>query len=285
MKRWVVLMTLMVAGQAQAGIRNYVAPIERSNWHLEQASPLQCVLTHEIPAYGKAVFVSRASKDLNLNFTLQMRRKPDRTTEAWVRSVAPSWRPGVPPREIAQLTYYRHFDGELPKQEAWVMLTELEQGMQPTFFYRDWHSPDQVAVGLSSANFAPSYQAFVQCLDSLLPFGYEDIAFSVLHYQEKDGELTQDSQRRVDQIIQYLVLDPSVELVLTDTYTDSFRSKATNQAITNQQAEQLKDYLLRAGIPEERIIASAHGEQRHIASNRTQAGRDLNRRVVVRMEY
>ncbi|MBY6185875.1 OmpA family protein [Marinobacter hydrocarbonoclasticus] len=285
MIRWTGLLMLLLSSAAQGGIRNYVAPIEGSMWELEQSSPLQCVLTHEIPRYGKAVFVSRASKQLNLNFTLEMRRKPDVTTEAWVRSIAPAWRPGVPPREIGALTYYRHFNGELPKQEAWLMLTELEQGMQPTFFYQDWYSPDQVAVGLSSANFGPSYRDFVNCLDSLLPFGYEDIAFSILHYQEKDGDLTRESKRRIDQIIQYLQLDPAVELVLTDTYTDNHRSKATNQAITQQQANSLKTYLMQSGISESRIIASAHGEQRHIASNRTAQGRDLNRRVVVRVEY
>ncbi|GAA4885917.1 flagellar protein MotY [Ferrimonas pelagia] len=282
MRRWALALVLISCG-SHGGIQHYAAPIEQAQWQLETSSPLQCVLSHEIPRYGKARFISRAHKQLNLNFSLQMLRKPEKLTPVTLRSVAPAWRPGVTAKTLTQLSYYSHFDGELGRKDAWMMIGELEQGMQPTFFYQDWHSERPVSVGLSVANFGPGYQAFVECVDGLLPYSFDDIAFTVLHH-DKSGALTRDSEQRLQRIIDFLELDLSADLVLIDTYTDSYSSEVTNMALTRQQANELKAMLISEGIPERRILTQGHGEKRHIASNRTERDRQLNRRVMIRIE-
>ncbi|TKB50238.1 OmpA family protein [Ferrimonas sediminicola] len=280
-----VIVGAMLSCSASGGVRNYVASIDQSHWNLETASPLQCTLTHTIPNFGTAVFNSRAGRSTDLNFVLEMKRKPERATRASLRSVAPSWRPGVPARRIVDLTYQAQFDAEVPKQAAWVMLSELEQGMQPTFYYQDWYNPvNQVAVGLSSANFQNSYFQFVACIDSLLPYSFEDIAFTVLNFREKNGELTSDSRRKLERIREYLSYDPTLELVLIDSYTDSFGSEAANLKLSHEQADKLKQFFVDSGINAERIVSQGHGEKRHIASNTSNRGRAQNRRVVIRME-
>ncbi|SHG98157.1 flagellar protein MotY [Ferrimonas marina] len=283
MIRWMALLLPMVASASEPSARQYLAPIEGSQWQLEQSTPLQCVLSHEIPRYGKAVFVSRANKELNLHFTLEMRRKPEALTDVRLASVAPAWRPGIPAKPIAELNYFSHFDGELEKQGAWNVLAELEQGWQPTFFYNDWHHQSPVSVGLSAANFGREYDAFVDCLDGLLPYGFEDIAFTVLHH-DKEGQLTRDSLRQLERIVTFLSLDERADLVLLDAYTDSYRSELTNMALTRQQAEDLKDRLVAAGVSAERIVTQGHGEKRHIARNNSERERALNRRVTIRLD-
>ncbi|USD39327.1 OmpA family protein [Ferrimonas sp. SCSIO 43195] len=285
LKRGVAIISALLSCSAYAGVRNYVASIEQSHWSLATSNPLQCTLKHTIPNFGTAVFNSKAGRSTDLGFVLQMKRKPERATRASLRSVAPSWRPGVPARDIVSVTYQAQYDAEVPKQAAWVMLTELEQGMQPTFFYQDWYNPfDQVAVSLNSANFQNSYFEFVSCIDSLLPYSFEDIAYTVLNFRDKNGNLTSDSRRKLSRIREFLAYDPTLELVLIDAYTDSFGSEDTNMAISNEQADKLRQFFVDAGIDDDRIVSQGHGEKRHIATNVSSRGRAQNRRVVIRME-
>ncbi len=45
------------------------------------------------------------------------------------------------------------------------MLSELEQGMSPTFYYNDWYSEqDKISVGLSTARFKGAYQTLLLVL-------------------------------------------------------------------------------------------------------------------------
>ena len=51
---------------AQAGIRQYSASINTSQWLLANDSRLQCTLAHQIPHYGQARFSATASRKLNM---------------------------------------------------------------------------------------------------------------------------------------------------------------------------------------------------------------------------
>ena len=75
-----------------------------------------------------------------MEFQLDMLRLPDSYSLAEVRSVAPKWRPGLNSRPLAKMNLHKQFSPSLPKKIAWTMLSELEQGMSPTFYYNDWYS-------------------------------------------------------------------------------------------------------------------------------------------------
>ena len=269
---------------ASAELRHYVASLDNSQWRVTESSPISCRLEHDIPMYGKAVFSSQASKKLNMGFTLDMWQKPEQVTQAKLMSRAPSWRPGVVSKEITQLSYQRYFNGEVPKRAAWAMLAELERGMEPTFYYADWYNEsNKVAVGISAANFARKYSEFKVCLSNLLPYSFEDIALTVLNFDEGGTELTRFSKHQVERVQEYLSYDPEVELVLIDAYTDSYGGRSVNQRVSDKRAESVKEFFLAKGIPQDRIITEGHGETRHVASNETIDERSRNRRVVIRI--
>jgi len=284
-KIFVSLLCIAAVSSAQAGIRQYSAELSHSKWQLSDNSRLQCTLSHKIPNYGEAKFYSKASRNSNMEFELEMLRLPDNYSLAEVRSVAPKWRPGVGSRRIANMNLHKQFSPGLPKKVAWTMLSELEQGMTPTFYYNDWYSAqDKISVGLSSAKFQRAYQEFVGCLGNLLNYSFDDIAYTVLNYQKNSDMLTKSSQRRMDMITEYLSLDPSLELVLIDSYTDSYGGRWPNLKLSERRAEKIKKYFEEKGINPQRIATNGYGEKRHIASNNTVLGRDQNRRVVIRMD-
>ena len=280
-----LILSVSYLSSAHAGIRQYQADLNTSKWQLVDNSRLECTLAHPIPNYGLAKFSSRASRNTNMEFELDMLRLPDNYSWAEVRSVAPKWKPGHKGYTIADMKLHKQFSPDLPKKVAWTMLNELEQGMSPTFYYDDWYSDaDKISVGLSSASFKKAYKSFVNCVGNLLNYNFDDIAYTVLNYQFNSNELTKASQRKMAMITEYLSLDSDLDLVLVDAFTDSYGGRGLNQKISNQRAEKIKEYFIASGIDPARIAAKGYGEKRHIASNETVLGRAKNRRVVIRME-
>ena len=270
---------------AQAGMRQYSATIQTSQWQLANDSRLQCTLAHQIPHYGQARFSAKASRKLNMEFELDMMLLPDNYSLAQVRSESPKWRPGYGGRVLANMKLYKQFNPSLPKKVAWTMLSELEQGMSPTFYYDDWYSEqDKISVSLSTARFNNAYRNFVACVGNLLNYSFDDISYTVLNYQSNSDKFTKASQRRIDMIREYLSLDPKLELVLIDAYSDSYGGRWTNLKLSERRALKIRDYFVKNGINADRIQAKGHGEKRHIASNDTTLGRGKNRRVVIQMQ-
>lgn len=69
-------------------------------------------------------------------------------------------------------------------------------------------------------------------------------------------------------------------------HTDSIGSAAHNLAIGQQRAEAVRRYLhAQGGIPLHRLAAMSYGETMPVASNRNNAGRAKNRRVVLVVLY
>jgi outer membrane protein OmpA-like peptidoglycan-associated protein len=281
-----ILCAILVSTSVNSGaaLRQYTAKVENSDWQLKDESRLQCTLSHKLPGYGEAMFSSFASKQLNMEFELDMLRLPKSYGVAAVYSVPPKWMPGQVQRTIADMTIRKQYNGDLPEQAAWTMLTELEKGLWPTIYYQDWYNQyDRVAVGLNASNFAVPYEQFAECVANLLPYSFQDIAYTVLTYQFNNTNLTKYSQKRLAMIGEYLKEDTDLELVLLDGYTDSFGGRAINKQISVRRAVEIKAFFSSLGVAPERIEITGHGERRHSSPNTNESTRAKNRRVVIRM--
>ncbi len=67
--------------------------------------------------------------------------------------------------------------------------------------------------------------------------------------------------------------------VVVEGHTDSTGSDAYNQALSQRRADSVLNYLVRKGVPANRLTARGMGESSPVASNDTPDGRALNRRV------
>jgi outer membrane protein OmpA-like peptidoglycan-associated protein len=280
----IILAISLLSLNVQANIRNYSVDIESSSWALSQQTRLICELTHPIPGYGVASFMSEASKQLNVEFTLDMLRLPGSYDVADVYSMPPKWMRGATQRKLGQMDLRKQYNGDLPQDTAWQMLTELEKGFWPTIHYRDWlNKNDSVAVSLNASNFKNQYEDFSRCIANLLPFTFEDISYTVLAYRKNSAELTQYSQRRLDMIGEYLKEDLDLDLVLVDGYSDSYGGDWLNEQLSTKRANEIKDYFAGMGVDSNRIEVTGHGEKRHVSPNDNTIEREKNRRVVIRM--
>jgi len=286
MKKYLLPAVLLLSVcNANAGMRQYAANLDNSEWQLSNESRLECTLSHNIPNYGEAKFYSKANRNTNLEFELDMMRLPDNYSLAEVRSVAPKWRPGIAGYTLADMKLHKQFAPSLPKKVAWTMLNELDQGMSPTFFYNDWYrESEKISVGLSTAKFQRAYQQFVSCVSNLLNYNFDDISYTVLNYEFGTNDLTKSSKRKLAMIAEYLSLDTELELVLIDGYSDSYGARNANYEMSKRRAQTIREQFVKTGIDPSRIEAKGYGEKRHIASNNTIIGRQKNRRVVIRMD-
>ncbi|MBB1309346.1 OmpA family protein [Pseudoalteromonas sp. SR41-8] len=277
--------TACLSDTSSAAMRQYTATADNSQWEVVKTTRLQCQLNHEVPYYGEAIFSATASKNKDLLFNLDMVVRPDNYSIAGLKAVPPIWRAGLPARDIADMKLLRKFDGELGNKTAWEMLTELEKGYQPTFYYQDWqNSADKIAVGLSNINFKQAYWAFLQCRDELLPYSFEDISFTIMNYQPNTSKLTKSSKQRLDKIAEYLKYDTTIAAISIDSYTDSYGGRWNNLELSKKRAQAIKEYMVSLGIDETKVETQGFGEKRHVATNDNILGRDKNRRLVIQIE-
>ena len=280
----VSLGTALMSYSSQAAMRQYSANQDNSNWEVIKKTRLQCQLNHEVPYYGEAIFKASASKNKNLTFNLDMVVRPDNYDIAGLKAVPPAWSSGLPARDITTMKLLKKFDGELGNKTAWEMLTELEKGFHPTFYYQDWqNSADKIAVGISSVNFKQAYWAFLQCRDELLPYSFEDISFTVMNYQSNSSKLTKESQKRLDKIAEYLKNDTSIESINIDSYTDSYGGRWNNLDLSRKRAKAIKDYMISLGVDEGKVQTTGLGEKRFVDTNENILGRNKNRRLIIQI--
>jgi outer membrane protein OmpA-like peptidoglycan-associated protein len=103
----------------------------------------------------------------------------------------------------------------------------------------------------------------------------QDVLFDVGHAELKPGGL------RAVQKLAAFMQDYSDRRVRIEGFTDSTGSAEYNQQLSEQRAFAVKDALMQAGIDPDRIELQGYGESYPVASNDTNEGRQLNRRVEI----
>jgi outer membrane protein OmpA-like peptidoglycan-associated protein/plastocyanin len=107
----------------------------------------------------------------------------------------------------------------------------------------------------------------------------------VLHgvtFEFNKATLTPDARALLDQVVTALKARDDIK-VEVDGHTDGIGSEAYNQKLSEARAGSVKKYLVDGGIGDTRLTAKGFGKTMPIADNSTEAGRDLNRRVELRV--
>lgn len=97
-------------------------------------------------------------------------------------------------------------------------------------------------------------------------------------FETNSAKLTLNGRRILDTVVAFLKSEPTVNAVV-EGHTDSRGSDAYNQKLSQARAAAVRDYLVEHGIPASRLESAGFGESRPVASNDTDNGREMNRRV------
>lgn len=83
-------------------------------------------------------------------------------------------------------------------------------------------------------------------------------------------------------IAQTLIAYPESRILIYG-YTDSTGGDAHNQALSERRADSVAQYLVGQGVALSRITAAGFGESNPVATNSTEAGKQANRRVEIKI--
>lgn len=103
-----------------------------------------------------------------------------------------------------------------------------------------------------------------------------------IQFPKNKSKLLPNSHPSLDALYHWLNWHTGVRIRISG-YTDNTGSKAANLKLSRARAQSVADYLIKKGIDPTRLDVKGYGRKRPIASNKTDAGRTLNRRVEFRV--
>ena len=103
-------------------------------------------------------------------------------------------------------------------------------------------------------------------------------ATKYIQFEFNKATLKASSDAKLEQLVSILNEYPDYNLSIAG-HTDSKGSDAYNQQLSYDRAAAARTYMISKGIAESRIESRGYGETKPIATNATEAGRALNRRV------
>ena len=99
-----------------------------------------------------------------------------------------------------------------------------------------------------------------------------------VNFEFGEAGLLSVSQSTLDAVADVLRRYPALR-VRVGGHTDSVSSSAFNLRLSQRRADAVRDYLVGSGVEADRVEAIGFGEGQPVASNDTETGRALNRRV------
>lgn len=99
-----------------------------------------------------------------------------------------------------------------------------------------------------------------------------------IHFATNKAKIFPDSFDLLNEVAEVLKQRPDL-LVRIEGHTDSRGKFQRNMILSDQRAAAVRDYLVRAGVPPERLVSRGYGPTVPIGDNRTAVGREQNRRT------
>jgi len=102
-----------------------------------------------------------------------------------------------------------------------------------------------------------------------------------VEFDTAKATLRPESEPVLNAIRRALAEHPEIKLVRLEGYTDSRGKPATNLRLSQSRVEAVLVWLVEHGIEPERLTAKGYGKANPIATNKTEEGRQANRRVQI----
>jgi len=109
-----------------------------------------------------------------------------------------------------------------------------------------------------------------------------DYNFSNIQFEFNSGILKTNSYPMLDKAAVEIKKDPSANFVLNG-YASAEGTDEHNMLLSAERANSVKLYLVNSGVKISSLSTKGYGESNPVASNNTEAGKQLNRRVEVKI--
>jgi outer membrane protein OmpA-like peptidoglycan-associated protein len=138
-----------------------------------------------------------------------------------------------------------------------------KQNIKLTLRYKRWLPPPPAGAPPDGPAAAPAVPRFV---------------LSGVTFDTGKATIRAESFPRLDSVVEYMTHKKSSRIEISG-HTDNVGNPRINKALSEKRAQACRDYLVSKGIDGSRIEAIGHGDERPIAPNDTDEGRQRNRRI------
>jgi outer membrane protein OmpA-like peptidoglycan-associated protein len=114
------------------------------------------------------------------------------------------------------------------------------------------------------------------------PATSKKIVLRGVNFDFDKSNIRADARPILDEAIATLKAEGTITIVC-EGHTDSRGTDEYNQKLSQRRAQSVKEYLVKGGVPADRIKVEGLGESKPVASNDTDDGRAQNRRVELRV--
>jgi OmpA-OmpF porin, OOP family len=110
----------------------------------------------------------------------------------------------------------------------------------------------------------------------------ESVVLKGVNFEVNSSRLTANAKVILNQVADSLTATPSMKVEIGG-HTDNQGSDDFNQKLSERRAQSVHDYLVARGIDSSRLSAKGYGESQPVDTNETPEGRELNRRVEMKV--
>jgi len=100
-----------------------------------------------------------------------------------------------------------------------------------------------------------------------------------VYFKSGKATIRSGSFNLLGQVAMVIKANPQIGKIRIEGHTDSRGNRKRNIRLSQDRAEAVRDYLVKRGVPADRLEAQGFGPDRPVVSNRTSKGREENRRV------
>ena len=102
----------------------------------------------------------------------------------------------------------------------------------------------------------------------------------IIYFDQNSNALSNKAIKKLNRIAEIFLRNPKAEIILNG-YSDSTGTASFNKMVSESRANSVKIYLVGKGVNLSKIRSVGHGAKNLISTEKTEAGRRLNRRVEV----
>lgn len=106
----------------------------------------------------------------------------------------------------------------------------------------------------------------------------QSIRLNNIFFESGLATLSQDSFHELNRILPYFEKFQNLKIEISG-HTDAVGSDEANKLLSEERANSVREYLIKNGVQPDKIEAIGYGESSPVATNDTDEGRQLNRRV------
>lgn len=259
---------------------NYTNLMGEERWQAS-GNHLRCGLAYPLPNYGVAYFEQYATQPAQ--FIIRQWHENHKISRTLVSVTPPVWKPYGKSYVITK-TYVTpsRYGLYLNENATLKLLTFLSQGYQGIINYKSEQNFN-VTLVLSPIKFRKMYARYQRCVGQLLSLNYKDVAETTFYFPTDGRELDDEMKKKLRSIVQYVRADDQIEKVKIYGYTDGSGRNGYNNAISEDRAKRVSNFLMKNGLTKNRLSVTWFGESKPFARNDTDEGRAKNRRVEIRL--